>query len=57
MKTVTAMFACMIQISDVGLTEDVKGDERKFELWTKDHSQTYVLQVSDDFCYFYHNRL
>ena len=41
------------QACDISLTEDVKGDERKFELWTQDHSQTYLLQVSDERLYNY----
>ena len=43
------MYEHSMQTSDIGLTEDVKSDERKFELWTRDRSQVYVLQVASDF--------
>lgn len=35
-----------LQMSAVGLTENVKGDVRKFELWYSGREVVYVVQVS-----------
>jgi len=34
-------------MSEVCLAADIRGDERKFELYSRDRSQAYVLHVSD----------
>jgi len=34
-------------MSEICLTESIKGDERKFELFSRDRSQAFVLQVCD----------
>ncbi len=48
-----ALFSCFIeydfpsfQTAEIGLTETVKNDKRKFELWLPDKSETYTLQVN-----------
>lgn len=33
------------QLSQVGLTENVKGDKRKFELWLRGREEVYIIQV------------
>ena len=34
-----------LQLSQVGLTEKVKGDKRKFELWSRGREEVYVIQA------------
>ena len=36
----------LLQMARVGLTETVKADKRKFELWLHGRSEVYVIQVS-----------
>jgi len=40
-------YDCVTQMSEVCLTESIKSDERKFEIFTRDRSQAFVLQVCD----------
>ena len=35
----------LLQMAGIGLTENVKGDKRKFELWLHGHGQVYTIQV------------
>jgi len=34
-------------VTDCGLTDVVKGDKKKLELWSLDKSEVYTLQVCD----------
>lgn len=36
-----------MQLSAVGVTENVKGDVRKFEIWYSGREVVYVVQVCD----------
>lgn len=35
----------MMQMSAVGITENVKGDVKKFEIWYSGREEVYVIQV------------
>jgi hypothetical protein len=39
------LFVFVLQLSQVGLTENVKGDKRKFELWLRGREEVYIIQV------------
>lgn len=32
-------------MSEVGITENVKGDSRKFEVWCNGREEVYIIQV------------
>lgn len=34
-----------LQMNAVGITENVKGDNRKFEIWYSGREEVYVVQV------------
>ena len=36
----------VVQTSQLGLTENIKGDKKKFELWLRDRVEVYIIQVS-----------
>ena len=38
-------FDLLLQLSQVGLTEKVKGDKRKFELWSRGREEVYIIQA------------
>ncbi len=35
------------QMSSVGITESVKGDIKKFEIWYNGREEVYIVQVQD----------
>ncbi|KAL3847149.1 hypothetical protein ACJMK2_018078, partial [Sinanodonta woodiana] len=35
----------MLRLSKVGLTENIKGDKKKFELWLKGREEVYIIQT------------
>ena len=35
-----------LQLSQVGLTEKLKGDKRRFELWSRGREEVYIIQAS-----------
>lgn len=35
-----------VQMSAVGITENVKGDSKKFEVWYNGREEVYIIQVS-----------
>lgn len=35
-------------MSAVGITENAKGDNKKFEIWCKSREEVYIVQVPDD---------
>lgn len=39
------LYFTFLQLSQVGLTENVKGDKRKFELWLRGREEVYIIQV------------
>lgn len=34
-------------MSAVGITENAKGDNKKFEIWCKSREEVYIVQVPD----------
>ena len=40
-----------VQMSAVGITENVKGDNKKFEVWYNGREEVYIIQV----CFYYSN--
>lgn len=40
-------FKTKINLSQVGLTERIKGDKRKFELWLRGREEVYIIQAPD----------
>lgn len=34
-----------LQMAQVGLTENIKGDKKKFELWLRGREEVYIIQV------------
>lgn len=38
-------FKNLLKLSQVGLTENVKGDKRKFELWLRGREEVYIIQA------------
>lgn len=34
-------------MTQVGLTEKIKGDKRKFELWSRGREEVYIIQAPD----------
>ena len=36
---------CSFQCNQVGLTENIKGDRRKYELWLRGREEVYIIQV------------
>lgn len=42
-------FFC-VQMSAVGITENVKGDVKKFEIWYSGREEVYIIQVSSKSC-------
>ncbi|GFN98118.1 guanine nucleotide exchange factor dbs [Plakobranchus ocellatus] len=43
----TYTFKTKINLSQVGLTEKIKGDKRKFELWLRGREEVYIIQAPD----------
>lgn len=42
----TVLFFLMLkQMSTVGITENVKGDNKKFEIWYNGREEVYIIQV------------
>ena len=39
------MFFFYVQTSQIGLTERVRGDKKKFEIWLHGRSEVYTIQV------------
>ncbi|XP_071951044.1 guanine nucleotide exchange factor DBS-like isoform X5 [Antedon mediterranea] len=37
-----------LRVQDLGITEHVKGDRRKFELWLQDKSEIHIIQAVND---------
>lgn len=35
-----------LQCNQVGLTENIRGDKKKFELWLRAREEVYIVQVS-----------
>lgn len=46
--TVLPLNVCFLvhQMSVVGITENVKGDSKKFEIWCNSREEVYIVQVS-----------
>lgn len=40
-------------MSAVGITENAKGDNKKFEIWCKSREEVYIVQVPDDILSFF----
>ncbi|XP_059163634.1 guanine nucleotide exchange factor DBS-like isoform X3 [Physella acuta] len=40
-------FKNKLNLSQVGLTEKIKGDKRKFELWLRGREEVYIIQAPD----------
>ncbi|KAK9889312.1 hypothetical protein WA026_004592 [Henosepilachna vigintioctopunctata] len=40
-------FKFHLRLSHIGLTESVKGDARKFEVWLRGRAEVYILQATD----------
>uniref|UniRef100_A0A8D0HEU5 MCF.2 cell line derived transforming sequence n=1 Tax=Sphenodon punctatus TaxID=8508 RepID=A0A8D0HEU5_SPHPU len=45
-KTSSYSFKHFLKMNAVGITENVKGDHRKFEIWYSGREEVYVVQVS-----------
>ncbi|KAH9512394.1 guanine nucleotide exchange factor DBS [Bulinus truncatus] len=43
----TYTFKNKLNLSQVGLTEKIKGDKRKFELWLRGREEVYIIQAPD----------
>lgn len=43
------------QMSSVGITENVKGDIKKFEIWYNGREEVYIVQVQDTIFFFINN--
>ncbi|CAL1542994.1 unnamed protein product, partial [Lymnaea stagnalis] len=43
----TYTFKNKLNLSHVGLTETIKGDKRKFELWLRGREEVYIIQAPD----------
>ncbi|XP_033106300.1 guanine nucleotide exchange factor DBS-like isoform X4 [Anneissia japonica] len=41
-------FKNKLRVQDLGITEHVKGDRRKFELWLQDKSEIHIIQANND---------
>lgn len=39
------VFKNLLQMTQVGLTENVKGDQKKFELWLRNREEVYIIQA------------
>lgn len=39
------LFSILKQMSTVGITENVKGDNKKFEIWYNGREEVYIIQV------------
>ncbi|XP_018586685.2 guanine nucleotide exchange factor DBS-like isoform X2 [Scleropages formosus] len=44
-KTPSYSFKHSLQMSEVGITENVKGDNRKFEVWYNGREEVYIIQA------------
>uniref|UniRef100_A0A7N6B2L2 MCF.2 cell line derived transforming sequence-like 2 n=1 Tax=Anabas testudineus TaxID=64144 RepID=A0A7N6B2L2_ANATE len=44
-KTPSYSFKHMLKMSAVGITENVKGDNKKFEVWYNGREEVYIIQV------------
>lgn len=42
------LLTMLSQMSAVGITENAKGDNKKFEIWCKSREEVYIVQVPDD---------
>ena len=38
-------------MSTVGITENVKGDNKKFEIWYNGREEVYIIQVTTILCF------
>ncbi|XP_010212240.1 PREDICTED: guanine nucleotide exchange factor DBS-like, partial [Tinamus guttatus] len=45
-KTASYSFKNCLQMSTVGITENVKGDNKKFEIWYNGREEVYIIQAS-----------
>ncbi|XP_026201322.1 guanine nucleotide exchange factor DBS isoform X4 [Anabas testudineus] len=45
-KTPSYSFKHMLKMSAVGITENVKGDNKKFEVWYNGREEVYIIQAS-----------
>lgn len=49
----SSFFFCILkQMSTVGITENVKGDNKKFEIWYNGREEVYIIQVMTIFFFF-----
>lgn len=39
----------VFQMTSVGITENVKGDAKKFEIWYNAREEVYIIQVRNHF--------
>lgn len=44
------------KMSAVGITENAKGDNKKFEIWCNSREEVYIVQVPDGILVFYCTR-
>lgn len=42
----SSFFSILEQMSTVGITENVKGDNKKFEIWYNGREEVYIIQVT-----------
>ncbi|KFQ65967.1 Guanine nucleotide exchange factor DBS, partial [Pelecanus crispus] len=45
-KTASYSFKNSLKMSTVGITENVKGDNKKFEIWYNGREEVYIIQAS-----------
>ncbi|OXB60817.1 UNVERIFIED_CONTAM: hypothetical protein H355_000722, partial [Colinus virginianus] len=45
-KTASYSFKNSLKMSTVGITENVKGDNKKFEIWYNGREEVYIIQVT-----------
>lgn len=44
------VFKNLLQTAQVGLTENIKGDKKKFELWLRGREEVYIIQAPNMAC-------
>lgn len=42
----TSFLLCCVQMSKIGLTESVRGDVKRFELWLQGRSEVHIFQAA-----------
>lgn len=47
------ILAMLSKMSAVGITENAKGDNKKFEIWCNSREEVYIVQVPDGILGFY----